>query len=139
MDKGRIFMKGGLTLNFMLLLFCFLFSMYYFAGYQLGYQYIIGLNLTSETSFYLLATAIAGAFLGLTLGAGILSRLGGSSFSVIYIIPAMAFSAFAAVMLAPIGALVNSGLPSMFQILIMGVFYIMLFVIGFGFIRGMEV
>jgi hypothetical protein len=131
-------MKGGLTLNFMLMLFCILFSLRAF-GYKTGAEYIATFDFTSDTTFYLLASAIGGAFLGLTITGGILSRLGGSSFSVIYIIPAMAFSIFAAVMITPIGFLINTGIPDFFKLLLMGLIYIMLFAIGYGFIRGMEV
>lgn len=130
-------MKGGLTLNFMLMMFCILFSLRAF-GVKSGIDYIASLDFT-ESGFLLMLTAIGGAFLGLTLGAGILSRLGGSSFSVIYIIPAMAFAIMAAVLLAPIGFFINSGLPPSIGLFMMGIFYIMLFAIGYGFIRGMEV
>jgi len=130
-------MKGGLTLNFMLMLFCILFALRAF-GYKTGAEYIASLDFT-ESGFYLLATAIGGAFLSLTLGAVIISRLGGSSFSVIYIIPAMAFAIMAAVLLAPIGFLINTTIPDFVKLFLMGIIYIMLFAIGYGFIRGMEV
>ena len=130
-------MKGGLTLNLMLLMFCILFSLRAF-GYKTGLEYIASLDFT-ESGFYLMLTAIGGAFLGLTLGAWIMSRLGGSSFSVIYIIPAMAFGTLAAVLITPIGFLVNTNIPSFVKLFLMGIIYIMLLAIGYGFIRGMEV
>lgn len=130
-------MKGGLTLNFMLLMFCILFSLRAF-GVKSGIDYIASLDFT-ESGFYILLAGIGGAFLGLTILGGAASSIGGSSFSVIYIIPAMAFSIMAAVLLAPIGFFINSELPTDIGLFMMGVFYIMLFAIGYGFIRGMEV
>jgi hypothetical protein len=130
-------MKGGLTLNFMLMMFCILFSLRAF-GVKSGIDYIASLDF-SESGFYLMLTAIGGAFLGLTITGGIMSRLGGSSFSVIYIIPALAFGIMASVLLAPIGFFINSGVPAWMGTFMMGIFYIMLFAIGYGFIRGMEV
>ena len=68
-----------------------------------------------------------------------MSRLGGSSFSVIYVIPAMAFGALASMLLSPIGFLINTEVDPFVKIFVMGIIYIMMAAVGYGFIRGMEV
>jgi hypothetical protein len=120
-------------------MFCILIVFYAFNsfGFQVGYQYIAEFDFNSDTSFYLLMTGVGGAFVA-AAGTTIVSRLAGGSFSVIYLIPAAALGFSATTLLAPIGFIVNAGIPSIFKILLMGYIYTMILMGSLAFIRGGE-
>jgi uncharacterized membrane protein YeaQ/YmgE (transglycosylase-associated protein family) len=133
-------MKGGLTLNLMLLMFCLLFAIRYMGGEaaQFGIEYIATFNFASDGFFLSMLLGIGGAFVGAAAGA-IWSRLAAGSYSVMYIIPAIAFGWLAATLISPVGFILNAGVPEFVKVFLMGIIYMMMLAIGYGFIRGMEV
>lgn len=129
-------MKGGLLLNSMLLMFCILFAFRAY-GFTTGIEYMLTFDFTSDAVFYTLLIGIGGAFIA-AAGTSIVSRLVGGSFSVIYLIPAAALGFLASSLLAPIGFLINTGIPPYLKVFVMGIIYIMLLMGALGFVRGGE-
>ncbi len=130
-------MKGGMTFNTLLLMFCILLSLRAF-GYQSGIDYIATFDFTNDAVFNTMLLTIGGAFIA-SVGAAVVSRVAGGSYSVVYIIPAVVLGVMAVTLITPIGFLMDTSIPEILRIMLMGYLYMSIFVAAYSFVRGSDI